>query len=145
MENNITQSNNQDFKNPESSVDPQEIKQDLARLDSNGDDILWKYRERRIDFFITLILSLPFVIFFCNLLVEGIHKFSDRSDTSLFMTLLLLFGAFLCIYPSYRLIKLFNQKALYLTEEHIIVEKYIGKTIRAPLGVSYTSIDLDLA
>ncbi|RDU58946.1 hypothetical protein CQA53_11725 [Helicobacter didelphidarum] len=109
------------------------------KLDSNGDGIVWEYRESQIDFFITLILSLPFAIFFCSLLIEGIHKFSNRNDTSLFMTLLLLFCAFICIYPSYRLIKLLNQKALYLTKENIVVEKYIGKTIIAPLGISYIS------
>lgn len=105
----------------------------------NSSDIIWKYKESKIDFFITLILSLPLAIFFWCLLIEGIHKFSNRSDTSLFMTLILLFSSFICIYPSYRLIKLLNRKALYLTKENIVVEKYIGKTIIAPLGISYIS------
>lgn len=103
----------------------------------NHSDIIWKYRENKAGLFITLIHLIPATIFFCYLLIEGIHKFLNRSDTGLFMTLILLFGAFACLYPLYRLIKLLNQKALYLTSENIVVEKYIGKTIIAPLGVSY--------
>ncbi len=50
---------------------------------------------------------------------------------------MLLVSAFIYICPLYRLIKLLNQKALYTTNENIVVEKHIGKTIIVPLGVSY--------
>lgn len=104
----------------------------------NSGDIVWKYRANKAGFFITFIHLLFSATFFCFLLIEGIHKFSNRSDTSLFETLILLFGVIVCISPLYRFIKLLNQKTLYLTKENIVVEKYIGKTIIAPLGVSYT-------
>ncbi|GAB0173298.1 hypothetical protein [Helicobacter trogontum] len=105
----------------------------------NNNDIIWKYRENQVGFLITLIHLLIATIFFCYLLIEGINKYLSKNDTSFFMTLLLLLAATACLYPSYRLIKLLNQKALYLTKKDIVFEKYIGKTIIAPLGVSYIS------
>ena len=105
----------------------------------NNDDVIWKYRDNRVGFLVTLIHLLIATIFFYYLLIEGINKYLSKSDTSFFMTLMLLFAVIVCLYPPYRLIKLLNQKALYLTKENIVLEKHIGKPTIIPLGVSYIS------
>ena len=123
MHNHTKKTNNQDSSTESPSTTIESIKDtESKKLDSNGDEIVWKYKEKKVGFFITLIHLIPVTIFFLYLLIEGIHKFSHRNDTDLFMTLILLVGAFICICPLYRLIKLLNQKALYITNKNIVVE-----------------------
>ena len=108
---------------------------ELKKFDSHS-NIVWKYKRNNINFSISIVLLLiPSIVYF-YFLIEGFNKYINRKDDTDFLTALaLLAGVAICLFPPYRLIKFLNQKALYITQENIVFEKYIGKTTIMPSGV----------
>ncbi len=89
-------------------------------------------------FLISVFLLLFLSIVCCLAIFKGIEKFINNDDADFFMTLLLLFASLACLYPPYRLLRLLNQKNVYITKDKLFIEKYLGKTIVLPLGTFYT-------
>ena len=104
-----------------------------------NDKILWTYKTNCIGFFVSTILLFSLSIFCCFVVVKGIEKYLNRNDADLFMTLLLIIATLVCIYPAYILLRLLNQKNIYITKDKLFIEKYLGKTIILSLGTFYAS------
>ena len=106
------------------------------------DEILWRLKHKSsVGYFITIL----HLVFFSYLLgwwfpVGIIENFNGNNLGFVVMILVLL-----CIglAPIYRLFRLLNQKDIYLTKNHFVIKKHLGKTKKISLAEPlYICIDL---
>lgn len=131
VSNNTANNNNTESKKVESTT------QENRKLDSNGEEIVWEMRRSfhignkiyRIYFLIISIIvcsGITYTIFWTASPLNGFR--------GLFLILFVLVGYYVFLSE---ILGLFNFKRLYITDNHLIIEKYIGKKAILQLGSFY--------
>ena len=121
-----TDSNKSYFKDTESK-----------KLDSSGDEIVWEMkRSFHIGDKIYRIYFLIISIIVCSVITYAIFRTASPLNgfRGLFLVLFVLVTYYLFLS---QILGLFNFKRLYITNKHLVIEKYIGKKIILQLGSFY--------
>lgn len=115
------------------------------RFDKNGEEIIWRLKHKSsVGYFITIL----HLVFFSYILgwwfpIDIIENLINRDLETITMALALLVLLFIALMPIHRLFRLLNQKTIYLTKNHFIIERYLGKTKKLSLAEPlYICIDL---
>ena len=110
---------------------------DEVRLDSNGDEIVWEMkRSFHIGNKIYRVYFLIISIIVCSIITHAIFWTASPLNgfRGLFLILFVLATYYLFLS---QILGLFNFKRLYITNNYLIIEKYIGKKAILQLGSFY--------
>ena len=112
-------------------------------IDSCNNEIVWEYHGSKIGF-ISTILQLIFFNAFIFWMVSDVMKRDIHINDTKVLVALLIF-AYVCMTSPYRLLRLLNQKTMYVKGDTLYLARYIGTTSSIPLKFVYITQEKTMA
>lgn len=115
---------------------------DSKKLDSNGDEIVWELKHKKtLGFFWSWIARVGYFTIGAVFIVVGLEKYFSKENNGLLISVILLVLIILWFFTSPLLIyKTLNARKIFIKNNNLILQKYIGKDIDLPLGTFFIDI-----